>query len=67
MTKYQVSSQKKSRQNQRSRGADKKFKIFNMFLLALIAVCGAYYVALVNDLTVKGLKVQELKKLHKSS
>lgn len=36
-------------------------KILNMFLMVAIVICGVYYVALVNDLTIKGIKVQELK------
>ncbi|HMB66023.1 MAG TPA: hypothetical protein VKO42_04050 [Patescibacteria group bacterium] len=59
MTRYRT-TKKFSRNNKKS-GWNQRMKIVNVFLFALIAFCGSYYVALVNDLTVKGLKVQELK------
>ncbi|HTW96265.1 MAG TPA: hypothetical protein VMD74_01230 [Candidatus Methylomirabilis sp.] len=38
-----------------------KIKIINFFLLVLIVAGGLYYVTGINDLVVKGFKLQELK------
>jgi len=42
---------------------NKKFtlKIFNKILLLLIIVSGVYYLACINDLSVKSFRIQELK------
>lgn len=40
-------------------------RIFNNFLFILIVVLFVYYIVGVNDLTVKGFKLQELKKTQK--
>lgn len=55
MTEQRKTTSRRNPQNETS------IKIFNMFLMVAIIVCGVYYVALVNDLTIKGIKVQELK------
>ncbi len=39
-----------------------KIKALNLFLIALILVAGAYYLVGINNLVVKGFKLQELKK-----
>ena len=51
-----------SRKGNRESNLNKTCKVLNVFLVAAIALSGAYYVALVNDLTIKGIKVQELKR-----
>lgn len=61
MTRYNSSPKKIREKDKNTSRVNRKLKVLNLFLLALIAVGGAYYVALVNDLTVKGLKAQELK------
>jgi len=37
-------------------------KIFNIFIFVLVLVSGVYYLVGINDLTIKGFKLQELKK-----
>lgn len=61
MTRYNSSPKKFQKKEDKANKRNKKIKILNVFLLALIAITGSYYVALVNDLTVKGLKTQDLK------
>jgi hypothetical protein len=52
------SKQKQSKNKKRIR---LNLKIFNKALLILIIILGVYYIAGINDLTVKGFELQELK------
>ena len=52
------SKEKKDKNKKRSKLS---FKIINRMMFLFIIVLGVYYVAGINDLTVKGFKLQELK------
>jgi len=54
-------SYQKRKKNKLKNEKEKKFKILNSFLVVLILLGISYYVATVNDLTIKGLKIRELK------
>ncbi len=61
MTKYSSSYKQKSfSKKPKTSSLDRKIKMFNIFLVAVIGFLGSYYVALANDLTVRGLEVQNL-------
>jgi hypothetical protein len=50
-----------SRQIETNRSSQRSIKIFNCLLLAGIIAVSLYYVTSINDLAVKGFKLQELK------
>lgn len=63
MTKYGLSQKNFSKQEKKKGDkTSKKVRLFNLFSFTIILIFGACYVALVNDLTVKGIKTQELKR-----
>lgn len=54
-------SYQRRKQSKKKDRKEKVFKFFNSFLMFLVVVMISYYVSTVNDITIKGLKIQELK------
>ncbi len=61
MTGYPSYLKSKSKKEPKKSELDRKLKFVNIFLVAVIAILGSCYVALTNDLTIKGIEVRALK------
>lgn len=62
MTQKQKDSYQEKAKNKTKKLFKIRFKIVNKFLFCLIILMGVYYIVSVNDLSIKGFVLQDLKK-----